>query len=660
MIRRNGARVLVAGLAVGALALLTGCASGAVVGGAAGPSLQGGVASIPHRSVAPEPQARLAKGVLPPTNRWFTGLVFGSTPQPVFPLPLTFGLTGTGFAFGVPPVTTTADNIIAPYTAAVTITDGSTSSEVTKYDDASVTIAQKKGATTIGSVTIAEGSPVVTYTAAHSESVQLSAPFARVSGGYSASVGGSDYGLVTKGGVSGSTVKLAAGQTAEWVAVPHGSTFAKLASHVSALKSVSLGYSGGGSTVSTALTYHSSGDSLVAALPSQAASLTSARCDLGSYPSAYGTLSLCAGPKVAWTSPKLSASDSLDAGKLTDADKKVLTAQLEKDVTSTPAQPSDSYYGGKWLYRLANLLTIAHDVGDTSASASIQKRLDDALVKWTQPGGCKTRSTDCFVYDPKVHGVVGLTASFGSDQFNDHHFHYGYFLYAASVAAKYSPSLVKSISPVIDLLAADIASPEATTDFPKLRVFDAYAGHSWASGYAPFADGNNQESSSEAVDAWNGLALWSAVTKDAPLGVEATWLLSSEAATAKADWTNFDENETVYSGYSHGVVGINWGDKRDYATWFSAAPSAKLGIQLIPMSPASTYLAGDPKRITQNLAEGAADGYDVPLGDYLLMYSALEGADQAKQALATARTLPDKFIDDGDSRTYLLALIMAR
>jgi endoglucanase Acf2 len=135
-------------------------------------------------------------------------------------------------------------------------------------------------------------------------------------------------------------------------------------------------------------------------------------------------------------------------------------------------------------------------------------------------------------------------------------------------------------------------------------------------------------------------------------------MLSAEAASAKAYWTNFDTSAPVYSGYQHGVVGINWGGKRDYATWFSADPSAKLGIQLIPMSPASGYLAGDSRRIALNVAAAAPTGYDVQFGDYLLMYSSLQGKSAAVAALTTARTLPDKFIDDADSRSYLLEWIM--
>jgi endo-1,3(4)-beta-glucanase len=255
---------------------------------------------------------------------------------------------------------------------------------------------------------------------------------------------------------------------------------------------------------------------------------------------------------------------------------------------------------------------------------------------------------------------VGLTASFGSDEFNDHHFHYGYFLYAASVAASNDPALTEKIAPVIDLLVAELATNQTSRYFPERRVFDAYAGHSWASGYSPFADGNNQESSSEAITAWNGLALWGKVTKNSALSTEASWMLSSETASANAYWTNFDQSAAVYRGYDHSIASLNWGGKRDYATWFSPEPSAKLGILLVPMSPVAGYLAGDPARIDKNVSEGAPSGYDVPLGDYVLMYSAQAGADQAAKALAVAKTLPDKFIDDGNSRSYLLAWIMTR
>jgi endoglucanase Acf2 len=581
----------------------------------------------------------------------------------VFPLPLSFGLTPTGFAFGVPAIVTAPNTITGEYAPSVTVDAAATSSKVTAYDEASVTITEEGGdGSPMGSVIIAEGSPIVTYTSARAGSIRLDQTYdSRGKGLYSTTIDGSSYGLLTHGRLNGGRLRLAEGETAVWFAVPKGGDMSRLASHVSALHSVSLTHGVTGKKATTTLGYHSAGNTMITALPSQLTALAAPEsCALGHYPSVYGTLSLCAGPTLSWSSPALAPSDALDASKLTAADKTELRESLAKDLAATPALPTDSYFGGKALYRLANLLTIAHDVGDSGAAADIQKRLAGALEKWTTPNGCADRTTQCFVYDPTAKGMVGLAASFGSDQFNDHHFHYGYFLYAASVAARYDPSLIPHIEPVMNLLAADIASPASTKSFPELRVFDAYAGHSWASGYAPFADGNNQESSSEAVDAWNGLALWAKVTGNAGLQSEATWLLSSEAASAKSYWTNFDTHAAVYAGFDHGVVGINWGAKRDSATWFSPDANAKLGIQLIPMSPASSYLGGDPQRIASNIKEAAAGGFDVSFGDYLLMYSALVGKPAAASALVTARSLPDKYIDDADSRSYLLAWIMTR
>ena len=84
-----------------------------------------------------------------------------------------------------------------------------------------------------------------------------------------------------------------------------------------------------------------------------------------------------------------------------------------------------------------------------------------------------------------------------------------------------------------------------------------------------------------------------------------------------------------------------------------------LGILVIPMSPSSTYLAGDPARIEANVAEATRGRFDQKFGDYLLMYSALAGEQQRQAALATAEELEDKWIDDGNSRSYLLAWLMS-
>ncbi len=98
------------------------------------------------------------------------------------------------------------------------------------------------------------------------------------------------------------------------------------------------------------------------------------------------------------------------------------------------------------------------------------------------------------------------------------------------------------------LLAADIAGGSDTGMTPRLRVFDAWASHSWASGTAPFADGNNQESTAEAVTAWAGLDLWARAAGDAALERQAVWLMSSEAAAAQAYWLGFDTDASTVHG----------------------------------------------------------------------------------------------------------------
>jgi endoglucanase Acf2 len=247
-----------------------------------------------------------------------------------------------------------------------------------------------------------------------------------------------------------------------------------------------------------------------------------------------------------------------------------------------------------------------------------------------------------------------LKASFGSDEMNDHHFHYGYLIYAAAVVAADDPALADKIAPVVDLVVADIASGTAEESFPQYRNFDPYAGHSWASGTSPFADGNNQESSSEAVNAWNAVGLWEQLRGSDAGYDQARWMMSVEAQSAKADWTNADVSQ--FDGFSHQIVALNWGGKRDYATWFSAEPSAMLGIQLIPMGPYATYLAGDPARIKANLEEGAAVGYTAQFGEYMAQYLALADPAAARDQLAH---LPNE-IDNGTTKAYVMAWVLSR
>lgn len=111
-----------------------------------------------------------------------------------------------------------------------------------------------------------------------------------------------------------------------------------------------------------------------------------------------------------------------------------------------------------------------------------------------------------------LRSLVTLTPQHSSTGFyNDHHFHYGYFIYAAAVATHFDLEWGRQHFDKLFLLVRDIANPSVDdTAFPKFRQKDWFQGSSWASGIGspPFLNGRNQESSSEAVAAYEGVALF--------------------------------------------------------------------------------------------------------------------------------------------------------
>ncbi len=676
---RLSRRSLLAGLAATSVAVgLAGCGAtslGQAGSGAqgAGPTGTGGevftkqqidplLADIVKKTPKELPITRLADGLIPPTNRWFSGLAFGDEAMPVFPIPLSFGLTDAGFAFGLPTMTTSEKAILGGYKPEMDMAFGAKKALVSAYDTLTVTLdhldADDK---LIGKTTIVQGSPYIRFTA--ETATEITAPLPNTASGdfWTTLAGETTYGLVvTDGDVADKKISLKKGGSAVWFVVPTDGTVDRLAelagNHVTGS---SVSYSLDGDVVTTTLTYEAEGGTVFAVRPHQAKGLDKGiATDLGTYPSIYGTLKVAAGNELTYTVPLSEPTSALDVSKLSKDERSELGEQVSKDIAATKEWPADTYFGGKKLYRAAMLYQLAQQLELAEPAKQMGDALTEQLTKWTEPKGADTRSEFCFVYDEQAMGIVGLTPSFGSDEFNDHHFHYGYFLYAAGVLTQDNPELAKKLQPVMDLVAADIGSNAGNGSFPDRRVFDVYAGHSWASGTSPFADGNNQESSSEAITAWTGLATWAKSSGNDALEAEAIWMLSTEAQAGLDYWTNFDNAEPIYSGYGHKIVTLNWGGKRDYATWFSPEPAAMLGILVIPMSPASTYLGGDPERITANVEEATGGKFDQKFGDFLLMYAALAGDDQRKTALEAARSLADEWIDDGNSRAYLLAWLM--
>ena len=119
------------------------------------------------------------------------------------------------------------------------------------------------------------------------------------------------------------------------------------------------------------------------------------------------------------------------------------------------------------------------------------------------------------VVSSATYATGNTGADFGNTLYNDHHFHWGYFIYTAAVITHLDPTWLGHNKAYVDMLVRDIANPSPHDRwFPVWRCFDWFHGHSWAHGLFDSLDGKDQESSSEDTMHAYALKMWGAVTGD--------------------------------------------------------------------------------------------------------------------------------------------------
>jgi endoglucanase Acf2 len=344
------------------------------------------------------------------------------------------------------------------------------------------------------------------------------------------------------------------------------------------------------------------------------------------------------------------------------ADPARIAEYIRKDIGPEDNGVHDTYGDGKLLGKWASLIPIAEQYGLNAEAELLTKRLKARLEDWltaTDASG-KPKTKRVFAYEKNWGTLIGYPAGYGSDtELNDHHFHYGYFIRAAGEVARRDPAWGKDdrFGGMIKLLIRDIASPDRDDKlFPWMRNFDPYAGHSWASGHARFGDGNNNESSSEAMNAWYGIILFAQATGDTKLRDLGIWLYTTEMTAIEDYWFGV-HGDTFAKGYTASVVTMVWGGKGANGTWFSGEPEAVHGINFLPITGGSLYLGRYPDYVKKNWeamlaeiaarpAKGKRDGAPAQPGemrqwrDILLMFHALsDPVDALKRFDAIAETL---------------------
>lgn len=210
--------------------------------------------------------------------------------------------------------------------------------------------------------------------------------------------------------------------------------------------------------------------------------------------------------------------------------------EMKQFVALGPTQyliSSDTYWTGKSLGKVAELVIVAESVGDLASRDSLLAALKSTLNDWFNPD-----DPFYFYFDSNVGALIGERSSYGSDtDLNDHHFHYGYFIRAAAILALYDPEWAQQNLQMVDDLIRDAANYDKTDKrFPMHRHFDHYVGHHYASGHAAFISGNNQESSSEAMNFNAALILWGEAIGDERVRDLGIYMYASETAAIQEYW----------------------------------------------------------------------------------------------------------------------------
>jgi endo-1,3(4)-beta-glucanase len=333
-----------------------------------------------------------------------------------------------------------------------------------------------------------------------------------------------------------------------------------------------------------------------------------------------------------------------------------IVAQLRKDITDgVNLGVSDYYFTGKAFHKYALLCLLADYYREAPLREKCIKTLEsgfDVLITGKNPNALR--------YDTTWFGLVsaaGLApsqelADFGNSYYNDHHYHWGYFIQTAALIAQLDPSYIPKMKTWVDNLIRDANNPSTDDkNFPQFRYFDWYSGHSWSQGLFESADGKDQESTSEEINYHYGVALWGLATKSSTLESLGRLMLAIAKRAIQTYFLMDSDNKVMPKEFiANKVTGIFFENKADYATWFGANPEFIHGIQMLPSTPITEevrlpkFVEEEWNTIVGKVLAGAVAGWKSVL---YTNYAIINRGEAFRQLL----TAP---LDDGLTRTWAL------
>ncbi len=253
------------------------------------------------------------------------------------------------------------------------------------------------------------------------------------------------------------------------------------------------------------------------------------------------------------------------------------------------------YWDAKTFYPLAQGVIFANQLNNLTYQNKFLTKLENLLSDWFT---YTSDNDERYIYYNKQYGTLyySSNAFATASEMSDHHFTHGYLVYAATVASLYDNEFYQNYKDIIKALANDYLNENKDSNvFPYMRTFDTWAGHSWAHGFGSFAEGNNQESSGEALSSHVASYLYGLKSQNNRMIDAAIYGFTTEMNALKQ--YVFDYDQDIFASNYSSVVNISsilWGGKNTFATWFGLNPNFIYGIHYLPLGQyVSSYAIGE-------------------------------------------------------------------
>ncbi|KAK9466028.1 endo-1,3(4)-beta-glucanase [Lipomyces arxii] len=343
----------------------------------------------------------------------------------------------------------------------------------------------------------------------------------------------------------------------------------------------------------------------------------------------------------------------------------VASAELQQDMFAQ-INLNSMYFAGKALDKFAYICFVAFEIlKDQQLAIAGLEKLKAAFQMFV----CNQQQFPLY-YDTTFKGIVSSGActtgnsleDFGNSYYNDHHFHYGYFIHAAAIIGYIDSAMggswVYDNKHYINMLVRDIANPsEQDPYFPVSRSFDWFHGHSWAKGLFESGDGKDQESTSEDYHHALAIKLWGSVVKDKSMEARGAVMLSIMKRSFGTYFLLDDKNNVQDEKLkANRVAGILFENKIDHTTYFSSRIECIQGIHMLPLSPASSYMRSPDfcnqewQSLLAHIAGSIDDGWKGILFGNLALFDP-----RSSFEFFADKRFQNKWLDGGASRTWYLA-----